>query len=151
MEWLTAEQQRHWRAYLRGSARLAEALNRQLEAESGLSLSEYEILVVLSETPGRAARMSDLAASLVHSRSRLSHTVARLERQHLVSRRAVPADRRGVVCELTEAGYQALVAAAPGHVSTVRELLVDPLTPSELRVLGQAMTKVAAAPERLEL
>ena len=141
--WLTAEQQRHWRAFLAGSARLADALNRQLEDDAGLSLSEYEILVRLSEAPDRTVRMSELALSLVHSRSRITHAVARLERRDLVERRECPDDRRGVNCALTTAGYRLLVEAAPGHVSAVRELLVDRLTDSELQALGVAMSKVA--------
>ncbi len=143
--WLTAEQQADWRAYLLGVARLADALNRQLERDVDLSLSEYEILVRLSEAEGRTLRMSDLATSLMHSRSRLTHTVGRLEARGLVVRAACPDDRRGVNCSMTDAGYALLESAAPGHVLAVRENLVDRLTPEELRALGRAMTKVAPA------
>lgn len=141
--WLSPEEQVHWRSYLLGVARLNEALNRQLEREAGLSLSEYEILVRLSEAEGRTLRMSDLATSLMHSRSRLTHTVGRLEAQGLVERRACPDDRRGVNCTMTDAGYALLERSAPGHVRAVRENLVDPLTSDELRGLGCAMAKVA--------
>lgn len=82
--WLSVEQQVSWRAFLQGASRLIEGLNRQLERDAGLSVSEYEILSRLSETPGRTLRMSDLAMSLVHSRSRLTHTVGRLESRALV-------------------------------------------------------------------
>jgi DNA-binding MarR family transcriptional regulator len=141
--WLSAEQQRHWRAYLAGTARLTEALNRQLERDAGLSLSEYEILVRLSEAPARSVRMSELARSLVQSRSRISHTVTRLERRGLVERRTYPADGRGVSCVLTEQGFGVLAAAAPGHVEAVRAELVDRISDAQLRALGEAMSTVA--------
>jgi DNA-binding MarR family transcriptional regulator len=144
--WLSVEQQVSWRAFLQGASRLTEGLNRQLERDAGLSVSEYEILSRLSETPGRTARMSDLATSLVHSRSRLTHTVGRLESRALVERRPCPDDRRGVNCVMTDAGYELLVGMAPGHVRAVRELLVDRLTAAELRALGATMTKVASNP-----
>ncbi len=143
VRWLTAEQQVAWRAFLRGSARLTEVLSRELDEDAGLSLSEYEILVRLSEAPDHSARMSELAASLVHSRSRLTHTVSRLERRGLVERRTCASDGRGVNAAMTEAGYALLVAAAPGHVRTVRENLVDVLTDDQLRALGEAMALVA--------
>lgn len=141
--WLTAEQQVWWRSYLLGSARLTEALGRQLEQDSGLSLSEYEVLVRLSEAGDRSVRMAELAASLVHSRSRLTHTVNRLERRGLVERRPCAADGRGINAVLTDQGWHMLVAAAPGHVRAVREHLVDRLTGDQLRALGEAMARVA--------
>jgi DNA-binding MarR family transcriptional regulator len=143
VRWLSAEQQVSWRSYVTGAARLTDALNRQMERDSGLSLSEYEVLVRLSEAPDHTLRMSDLATSLVHSRSRLTHTVGRLEAQGLVERRSCADDRRGVNCAMTAAGYGLLVRAAPGHVRAVRELLVDRLTDDEFRALGAAMNKVA--------
>ncbi len=144
--WLTSEQQVHWRAYLLGTARLTEALNRQLESEAGLSLSEYEILVRLSEAPERTVRMSELAASLVHSRSRLTHTVSRLERRSLVERRTCVGDGRGVNCTMTDEGFALLEAAAPGHVAAVRENLLDLLTDEQFTVLGEAMAAIVAGP-----
>lgn len=144
--WLTTDQQRAWRAYLSGSARLSEALTRQLEQDSGLSLSEYEILVRLSEIPERTLRMSELASSLVHSRSRLTHTVSRLERRGLVRRETCLADGRGVNCVMTDEGYALLVDAAPGHVRAVRTNLVDLLTDEQMAALGEAMEIIAAGP-----
>lgn len=146
--WLSTEQQQHWRAYLLGSARLQEALNRQLEDDADMSLSEYEILVRLSEVDGRTVRMSELAASVMHSRSRLTHTVSRLERRGLVARTACADDRRGVNCTLTDAGYAVLERTAPGHVEAVRRNLVDLLTPEQFRVLGEVMGVVAEGPGR---
>lgn len=144
--WLTDAQQRAWRAYLLGTARLTDALTRQLEADADLSLSEYEILVRLSEVPEHTLRMSELASSLVHSRSRLTHTVTRLERRGLVERRNCIEDGRGVNCVMTEAGYGLLVAAAPGHVRAVRAHLVDLLSDGQLLTLGRAMEQIARGP-----
>lgn len=143
VRWLDADQQLWWRSYLLGSARLSEALGRQLETDWGLSLSEYEILVRLSEAPEHTLRMSELAASLMHSRSRLTHTVGRLERRGLVERATCLADGRGVNAVMTAPGYALLVAAAPSHVRAVREHLVDRLTDDQLRALGEAMALVA--------
>ncbi|MCR6492351.1 MarR family winged helix-turn-helix transcriptional regulator [Cellulomonas sp. P24] len=145
VRWLTPEQQRCWRAYLEGTARLSEALGRQLEAESGLSLAEYEVLVRLSEAEDRTMRMSVLADSLAHSRSRVTHTVARMEKRGLVERQTCSADGRGVNCRLTDVGFARLEAAAPGHVAQVRESLVDVLDDDQFRTLGEAMAAVAAA------
>lgn len=144
VRWLSDEQQRSWRAFLLGSARLTEALTRQLETDSGVSLSEYEILVRLSETDSHTLRMSELAASLVHSRSRLTHTVSRLESRGLVQRETCLADGRGVNCVLTDEGFELLEGAAPGHVRAVRANLIDLLTDEQLAVLGEAMGIVAA-------
>ncbi len=143
--WLSPEQQRAWRAYLTGSARLTEALNRDLAEESDLSLNEYEVLVRLSELPERRMRMAALADSLVHSRSRLTHTVARLERRGFISRRPCAGDGRGVEAVLLDDGHAALVAAAPGHVASVRAHLVDVLTPEQLEVVGEAFEAIARA------
>jgi DNA-binding MarR family transcriptional regulator len=144
VRWLSAEQQRHWRAFRDGVAVLFDQLGRDLEHCSGLSVHEYEVMVRLSEAPDRVLRMSQLAADLAHSRSRLTHTIARMEAAGLVQRVACESDARGVNCMLTEAGWQALVAAAPGHVESVRERLVDVLSDDELAALGTAMAKVAA-------
>jgi DNA-binding MarR family transcriptional regulator len=140
--WLDADEQRVWRAFLEANQRLWERLGRELDDDSELSLAEYEILVRLSETPERALRMSELADQLVHSRSRLTHTARRMEERGLVRREAHPADGRGVLCVMTDAGYAALVAAAPVHVEGVRTHLFDQLTPEQVAALGAAMDKV---------
>jgi len=143
--WLDADQQQAWRSYLEGSLRLAEALNRDLEAAKDLSLNEYEVLVRLSESPDRTMRMAALAESLAHSRSRLTHTVRRMSERGLVERNTCTVDGRGVNCTMTQRGYDVLVDAAPRHVSAVRAFLVDRLTPEEFAVLGRAMAKVVDA------
>jgi DNA-binding MarR family transcriptional regulator len=137
--WLDADQQHSWRRLMRGSAKLFEELNHDLEEQSGLSLNEYEVLVRLSEAEGRTLRMSVLADELVHSRSRLTHTIRRMEGAGLVERTSCPDDRRGVNCTLTAAGFARLEAAAPGHVESVRARLVDRISPDQLRQLGDIM------------
>lgn len=141
--WLDAEQQQQWRSLLMGSSALFAALNHELEAATGLSMPEYELLVRLSESPDRTLRMSTLADGLVHSRSRMTHTVRRMEERGLVSRCAATDDGRGVLCRLTEHGYETLAAAAPGHVDSVRARLVDVVTAEELAVIGDAFERVA--------
>lgn len=145
VRWLSTEQQRHWRAFADGSARLTEALGRQLERDSDLSLSEYEVLVRLSEAPEHTLRMSSLAAELAHSRSRITHTIRRMEARGFVQRRACAADGRGVNCTMTAVGFRRLEAAAPGHVEAVRLHVVDVLGEDQLRALGESMAVVGAA------
>jgi DNA-binding MarR family transcriptional regulator len=139
---LDADEQRVWRAYLDVSRLLNERLNRQLTEDSDLSLAEYEILVQLSELPERRLRMSELAERAVNSRSRLTHTVGRMEQRGLVRREPCPDDGRGVLCILTDAGFEAIDTAAPGHVETVRTAVFDPLTPDEVETLGTALNKI---------
>ena len=140
--WLDAEEQRAWRSYLRAVRLIDEEMRRGLERH-GLSHPEYEILVRLSESPDRKARMSELASSVVSSRSRLTHTVARLQQAGLVDRRACPDDRRGVECVLTDEGFATLQAAAHTHVEDVRSLLLDAMTREEFLALGRNLGKVA--------
>ncbi len=140
--WLAAPEQSVWRAWLDVSRLLNERLSRQLIDDSGLSLADYEILVQLSEHPERAMRMSELASRAVNSRSRLTHTVARMEERGLVSRAPCPDDGRGVMCTLTDVGLQTIVDAAPGHVETVRTAMFDPLTAEDVAALGKALARV---------
>lgn len=140
--WLNADEQRAWRAFLTATQVLFEGLDRQLQRDSGISHGYYEILVRLSEAPDRTLRMSQLAERSQSSRSRLSHAVARLEELGWVERRECPTDRRGQLAVLTDKGFAALEAAAPGHVEAVRSMLLDALTPEQvdqLRVIGEAI------------
>ncbi len=141
--WLDSEQQMSWRAFLSGTTRLFERLDRELRDRSGISLPEYEILVRLSEAPERQLRMAELASSLAHSRSRVTHTVARLEAIDAVRRRACPTDGRGVIALLTDEGFQLLVRAAPGHVDAVREYLVDGASPQDFAAVGRVFGATA--------
>ncbi|MFF0489293.1 MarR family winged helix-turn-helix transcriptional regulator [Nocardia sp. NPDC003482] len=140
--WLTAAQQRAWRAYMDGHQRLMSELNRQLQRDSDLTLPEYRILVLLSESPDRSLRMSDLADGVLSSRSRLTHQIRRMEEQDLVRRTSAEEDGRGVRAHLTEEGMRRLRAAAPGHVTAVRRDFIDLLTPEELTVIGEVFERV---------
>ncbi len=141
--WLSADQQRVWRAYLVGTTLLMDRLERDLRDSHDLSLPEYEILVRLSEAPERRLRMAELASSVKNSRSRITHTIARMEREGLVARRQCASDGRGVFAALTDAGYAKLVATAPAHVASVREGLIDAVAPADLEAVGRAFTAVA--------
>lgn len=136
-QWLDSAEQHAWRQYLRATATLTEALNRDLIEEAGISLNEYEVLSRLSETTGHTLRMSTLAEGLVHSRSRLTHTVRRLEGEGLVARSAAEDDRRGVNCSLTEKGYKFLADIAPIHVQSVRNHIVDKLGHEKMLQFGK--------------
>ena len=133
--WLDDEQQQAWRAFLGAVEHLQSALDAQLQSEAGMPHAYYELLVRLSEAPERRLRMSALAQAAGSSRSRLSHAISQLERRGWVLREPCPGDRRGALAVLTDEGFAALKAAAPGHVEAVRALLVDRLTPAQLRQL----------------
>ncbi|SCL32629.1 DNA-binding transcriptional regulator, MarR family [Micromonospora pallida] len=140
--WLDPDEQRTWRAFLAASRALMETLDRELQRDAGMPHAYYEILVRLSEAPGRELRMTDLALATGSSRSRLSHAVARLEAAGWVRRRDCPTDRRGQFAVLTDEGFAALAAAAPGHVEGVRRHLFDALSPAQvdqLRRLSESL------------
>jgi len=139
--WLDDDEQQAWRQYLHASRLLEAVMDRDLQAH-GLQLSEYEIIAVLSEQPGRRLRMSALAGMVVQSRSRLTHTAGRLADRGWVRREACAEDRRGVELVLTEAGRDAVVQMAPTHVRSVRDNLIAPLSREEFLALGRAMAAV---------
>jgi DNA-binding MarR family transcriptional regulator len=143
--WLDADQQRAWRAYIVGTTLLMERLDRDLRENHDLSLPEYEILVRLSEAPDRMLRMAELADAVKNSRSRITHTIARMEKDALVERRQCAADGRGVFATLTDKGYAVLVDAAPLHVTSVRNSLIDVVEPTDLEAVGRAFHAVANA------
>src|SRR3954452_25231165 len=140
--WLEPDQQGSWRAFAVGVTLLLDRLDADLQRAFALSLTEYEILVRLSERPQRSMRMAELADALAHSRSRVTHTVARMERAGLVDRSTSPEDGRGIVCRLTEHGYAVLVAAANVHVTGVRDYLVDLVDPADFAALGRVMDAI---------
>ncbi|MFC4785687.1 MarR family winged helix-turn-helix transcriptional regulator [Nocardioides sp. MAHUQ-72] len=140
--WLDVREQQVWRAWLALGSRLPAALNRQLQRDSDLSLQDFDVLVQLTESDEGRVRVSGLAAALGWERSRLSHHVTRMERRGLVAREDCDDDGRGAFVVLTPAGREAIEAAAPGHVRTVRGLFLDALTPAEVEALGAAMAKV---------
>ncbi|AKH81539.1 MarR family transcriptional regulator [Streptomyces sp. CNQ-509] len=142
--WLDDDQQRSWRSYVEGSALLVDVRDRRLRSRHHLSLADFEILMRLSEAPGGRMRMAELAELSYYSRSRLSHTVSRLEARGLVRRGDDADDKRGVVASLTGAGQALLVEAAKDNVETVREHFVDLLSPADLETIGRAFRTVAA-------
>ena len=140
--WLDDDQQRSWRALVLGTTLLFDRLDDDLRRHCNVSLTEYEILVRLSERNGQM-RMAQLADALAHSRSRVTHTVKRLEHVGLVKRDKSPDDGRGVDCTMTEEGMRLLESMAPTHVTGVREHLVDLVSPEDFRTLGRVMNHVA--------
>jgi DNA-binding MarR family transcriptional regulator len=143
--WLTAEEQRAWRAFLTACQTLFSVIDGQLARDSKIPHGYYEILVRLSETPGRALRMTQLAEASTSSKSRLSHAVARMEERGWVKRIDCETDRRGQVAQLTHEGFAALAAAAPGHVAQVRRSLIDQLTPEQVEHLREISELIIAA------
>ncbi|MDA8371088.1 MAG: MarR family transcriptional regulator [Nocardiopsaceae bacterium] len=146
--WLDADEQRIWRSLLRANSQIDQELDRDLQERSGLTLIEYGILVALSEAQDRRLRMRALADSVIVSKSRLSHQIARLERAGHVRREHCAEDRRGAWAVLTDQGEQALRRAAPGHVARVRERVFDRLTAEQAVSLGEIMRALETeAPE----
>ncbi|WP_191252862.1 MarR family winged helix-turn-helix transcriptional regulator [Amycolatopsis oliviviridis] len=142
--WLSDEEQKVWRDFSAATRMLQAHLEGQLQHEAGMPHTYYEVLVALSEAPGRRLRMSELADARKASRSRLSHAVARLEANGWVRRESCPTDKRGSWAVLTDDGFAALEEAAPGHVEAVRESLFDPLTPGQVKALGEISAAVLA-------
>src|SRR3954466_9547536 len=142
--WLDPEEQRAWRACRYSASLLQDRLDRVLTHETGISHAYYEILVALSEAPGRMMRMSELADRCLSSRSRLSHAVPRLEERGWVRRQVCPDDGRGQLAVLTDEGFAALEAAAPVHVEGVRTHLFDQFSPAQIaamRDLGETLLR----------
>ena len=139
---LTESQMRAWRAFLGASTLVSVRLNHELDEAAAISMYEYEILVRLFESEAGRVRMSQLADQVSYSRSRLTHTVGRLERAGYVLRSSCPNDRRGVYAHLTKAGYEFLAQTAPIHLDGVRRHLIDRFTPSELATLTELLEKI---------
>ena len=143
--WLSDDEQRAWRTYLRMSSLLPAALNRELQQESGLTLAEYEVLVQLCEAPQQRLRPFQICEALNWEQSRLSHQLTRMERRGLVSRRECEADGRGAFIELTVAGADAIGAAASRHVAAVRRLVFDRLSDAQRAAFEEACATVVSA------
>jgi DNA-binding MarR family transcriptional regulator len=141
--WLDEDEQRCWRALLMGMTLLLDRLDDDLHRNCDLSLVEYEILVRLSEREDRQMRMAQLADALAHSRSRVTHTITRMERAGLVVRTSSPEDGRGVVASMTDKGYDLLARMAPLHVNGVRAHLVDLVSPEDFQAVGRVMNAVS--------
>jgi DNA-binding MarR family transcriptional regulator len=144
VRWLTGAEEGAWRAIASLMHKLGWALECQLEHDCGLSFIEYHCLARLSELPDHRLRMSELAAVTNASLSRLSHLVSRLERRGMVRREPDPTDGRYTNAILTNTGYAKLVESAPPHVATVRSLVIDEFTATELRQLRKAAERIVA-------
>lgn len=142
--WLTDEEQSAWRAYLHATTLLEDHLDRQLQRDAGMPHIYYGLLVQLSQAPRRQKRMTELAKDAKITRSRLSHAVARLEKNGWVRREDCPSDKRGQNAVLTDEGHEMLRRSAPGHVSAVRQAMFDRLTPEQARSLSEIMQVIAA-------
>ncbi|PSL55515.1 MarR family transcriptional regulator [Saccharothrix carnea] len=140
--WLDDGEMRAWRNYVIGASMLADRLHRELQDGHGVSLADYEVLVRLSERPGRRMRMSQLADEVASSKSRVSHQVARMEREGLLRRRECPEDGRGVFAELTDEGMTLLETSAPTHVEGVREHMIDLLSRDEQEVVAKVFDRI---------
>lgn len=143
--WLSDEEQRSWRKLAGVLTLLPAALDAQLQRDAGLTHFSYWVMAMLSETPGRALHMSDLAASSRSSLSRLSHTVARLEAEGWVRRERSTEDGRATLAVLTDEGYAKVVQTAPGHVEAVRRLVFDVLSPRQVRQLADVCSALLDA------
>jgi DNA-binding MarR family transcriptional regulator len=140
--WLTAEQLSSWLSFVRVLTWLPWSIDQQLLRDSKLRMVEYQVLAMLSESPGRTMRMSSLAEVTNASLSRLSHLIDRLENRGLVGREPDRTDGRFTNAVLTEKGLKTLVDAAPAHLEHVRSLVIDVLTPEQLRRLGRDAARI---------
>jgi DNA-binding MarR family transcriptional regulator len=135
--WLSADEQRSWRAFGLASRLLTDRLERELQEVAGMPATYYELLVLLSEAPDRTLRMSELAHWTHSKPSRISHAINKLEQAGWVRREHLARDRRGWLAVLTDEGQAAIEAAAPRHLESVRNHLIDVLSPQQLEQLGE--------------
>jgi len=142
VKWLTATELASWLSVVRLMTWLPWSIDQQLQRDSNLRMVEYQVLAMLSESPQRTMRMSPLAEVTNASLSRLSHLVERLEKRGFVRREPDPTDGRFTNAILTEKGLRALVEAAPGHLAHVRSLVIDVLSPEQLRRLGRDAARI---------
>jgi DNA-binding MarR family transcriptional regulator len=140
--WLAEDEQRAWRGLLQMTSQLNARMNRQLQDDYGISLADYDVLVVLSEAPEGRRRVFELSDALAWEQSRVSHQLARMQRRGLVARQECQADARGAFAVLTEAGRAAIEQAAPAHVETVRQLVFDGLSRGQLAALTAITSQV---------
>jgi DNA-binding MarR family transcriptional regulator len=142
VKWLTATELASWLSVVRLMTWLPWSIDQQLQRDSKLRMVEYQVLAMLSESPERTMRMSSLAEVTNASLSRLSHLVERLEKRGFVRREADPTDGRFTNAILTKKGFRALDEAAPGHLTHVRSLVIDVLSPEQLRRLGRDAARI---------
>lgn len=143
--WLTEEQTRAWIALIGATVALPAILDAQLQRDAGISHVEYQVLSWLSMSPGRSARMSDVAATANVNLSHLSRIATRFEERGWLRRSPDPDDRRATLATLTDAGWDKVVATAPGHVQEVRRIVFDNLTAAQVRQLEQIGERILKA------
>lgn len=146
-QWLSPAQQAAWRGWQRMHLQLTAKLNRQLGEDTGLSLQDYGVLVALTDRPDGRMRAFELGRELGWEKSRLSHHISRMVERGFVVREKCPTDQRGLYVAITPLGRDAIEAAAPGHVATVKSTFIDRLTPEQLHVITDVTTVVLAALE----
>ncbi|MEU4384135.1 MarR family winged helix-turn-helix transcriptional regulator [Promicromonospora sp. NPDC023805] len=140
--WLSADESQSWRTFIRLHQKLSRRLAADLQAQSGLSGADFEILVALTDVTDGRVRFQDLAEEIDWERSRLSHQVARMIKRGLVAREECAEDGRGAFVLITAQGREVIEAAAPKHVVTVRRLVIDALSPDDLAALGRISGRV---------
>jgi DNA-binding MarR family transcriptional regulator len=140
--WLSDEQLAAWVRLVAVVELLPGVLDSQLRRDAGLTHFEYFVLAMLSDAPDRTLRMTSLAARTNATLPRLSHVVRRLEGRGLVRRFPCPSDGRATNARLTDAGWDKIVASAPGHVETVREHVIDALTPQQIGQLTEITDEI---------
>lgn len=143
VNWLSAHEERVWRRWLAVSSRIPTALSQQLQADSGLSIQDYDVLVTLQDSDSSSCRITELAGLLDWERSRMSHHLTRMEKRGLVARCAAPDDGRAQLAQLTDTGRAALAAAAPGHLVAVRRTFFDALEQRDLDDLDRITSRIA--------
>ncbi|WP_261574462.1 MarR family winged helix-turn-helix transcriptional regulator [Frankia gtarii] len=141
--WLSDEERKAWLATAAIMITLPAALDARLQQEANLTFFEYMVLAVLAERDDRTMQMSDIAAGVSASLSRLSHVVAKLEKQGLLCRSRVPGSGRRTNATLTDAGHAKVVAAAPDHVAAVRDYFMDALEPADVATMQRVGMAVA--------
>jgi DNA-binding MarR family transcriptional regulator len=144
-DWLSTEEQRHWRALVTAMTVLQRQLNADMLAAHDLSMDDYGILAMLSEAPGGRLRFGELAEVLRVPKAHITYRFRRLEGQGLVRREACPTDARGAFAVLTAEGRAVIEQAAPTHVASVRRHVLDHLTGAQLAALGEAMRAIVDA------
>ena len=137
--WLTEQEQITWRRLIAVVMLLPNDLDSHMREEHGLSMHEYWVIAMLSEAPDRSLRMRELARRSQVSASRLSHTVSRLEQRGWVHGEPSQTDKRGLTATLTEAGWQVVQAAAPAHVTKVRELVFEGMSGTDVSELARIL------------
>jgi len=148
VRWLDATESQAWRGFLDLHAHLRTTLNRDLQASSGLSMAEYDVLVQLTDVEDGRRRAFELGDRLGWEKSRLSKQVIRMEQRGLVVREVCEEDRRGAYVAITAAGRKAIEDAAPRHVEVVRRLFLDPLARPQVESLAAAMAAILAQGEQ---